>query len=392
MATLVRKNTFFALTEETTQGTIVNPVDGDFVLIDDDFAPTMTYEEIERNVINGNLDPLAALVGMQDGSLQVTVELKGSGTAHTVPEIDPLLRGAFDDPSDPLSGGDTTVDAGNSPTSIDVAGTPGFTVGDIISVDVTGGDVEYALITAVTGTVTQTLTVTPAFSTTPTAGDTVVGGITYKLKETDHDFFSAHLFLDCVGQDGLWIKMGGCRPNMVFSNVTTGQIPKLQFVLTPINWDTQSTGSNLDTLGLTPDIDCTTEPPLCLGATISLGDSRTVIHTQNLEMDLGKEVTKRMSMIPTGGVRSSRFSARKVTGKYDLDLEDDSEFVAWAAETVSTLVMKFGDTAGNQPVVIVPYAKRKQVEPVDSDGIWIQDISYDANRTKTVGPAYLAFF
>jgi hypothetical protein len=390
---LAKQNTYVAVVKESVQGTIVNPTDSDFILIDEDFDLDTSYEEIERAVITGGLDPLASILGMQDGSCSFTVELKGSGEAHTAPESDAVLRACCEDPTDPLSAGDGAVNTGYTASEFDMTGSPGFAVGDALSVGIDGGAAEYAVVTQCSGTTTQWIKVEPEFSGTPQSSDVVKSAPTYKQKGSGHDSLSVHIFLDCVGQDGLWIKFGGCRPNLTFTNVSTGQIPKMQFTFTPCNWSVQHTGSNLSTLGLAPDVDTETVPPICLSATITLGASRTTIHTQNLELDLGMEVTKRLSMIPTSGVRSSRYTKRQVTGKYDLDLDDDSEYTAWIAQTDSNLLIKFGDTAGNMPVIIVPDCRRAKVAPVDSEGLWISDINWKANpRSTALGPVIFAFF
>lgn len=393
MGTLAKQNTLFAVKKETTQGTIVNPTDTDFILIDDDFDTSFSYEEIERNVINGNLDPLAPLIGMQDGSCQVTIEMKGSGTAHTAPEADALYKTCFDDPTDPLSGGDSVLSGTPTVDHIQVGSTPGFTVGDIVAVDVDGaGSYEFSIITACSGTTTMEIDVSPDFSQAPGSGNTIKSGITYKPKESGHDYLSAHWFFDCDGQDGFWVKMGGTLGNMALSNVSTGQIPKVQFTLTPINWEVQDTGSNLDTLGIDPDLDDTTLPPLCLDAVVTLGSSRTGIYTENLEMDLGMETTRLKAMTTSSGIRSSQNTKRNVTGTFDADLEDATQYTAWAAQTSSMLLISFGDTWGNRPVIIVPSLRRSQVEMQDSDGIWKDSINWAANRSSTLGPVYLAFF
>ena len=393
MATLTRKNTYFAVATEVTQGTIVDPTSSDFILIDEDFEVETSYEEIERAVLTGGLDPLAPILGMKDGTGSVTIELKGSGTAHTAPECDKLLRACAATPTDALSGGNSTVNTGYDAYSFDMTGTPGFAIGDTLSVGINGGAAEYAVVTNVTGTTTQFIQVEPAFSGTPQSADVVISGITYKQQTSGQDSVSVHFFLDCEGQDGLWIKLGGVRPNLTLTNVSTGQIPKMQFSFTPTTWEVQSTGSNLTTLGLTPSLDTDTVPPVCLGATISLGDARTSIHTQNLELDWGLEVTKRMSMIPSGGVRSSRFTRRVVNGTFDLDLEDDTEYTNWEAQTDSLLLVKFGDTAGNIPVMIIPDLRRTGANPTDSDGLWTYSIPWTANpRSTTLGPIVLAFF
>jgi hypothetical protein len=474
MATLSTKNTYVAVKKETTADTIITPTASDFVLVDEDLSFEHGYEEIARAIMNGNLDDLTPLQGMQNGSVTLTCEMKGSGTAKTAGELDALLRACFDTPTNPLSGGDKQVDgnaallvisgtpstttmdvdhshgaawfevgdvilvdisgdgSGNyeqttvsavtfdtdhdeltvselssAPTAgnavqlisrIEVDDTPGLVVGDIIKVDIdqTGSSpsYEYVLITAASGAATQSLTLSPYLSAEPLDDNDVIGGITYKQKESGHDTLSVHIFLDCDGQDGVWLKFGGCRPNMTLQNVSTGQIPKLQFTLQATSWTVVHSGSNLSTLGVTPTLDTDTEPPLCLGADITLdtGEDEETIHTQRLELDLGLEVVQRNSMIPSSGIRSSRYRRRNVTGVFDLDLEDVSEYTAWDARSTAIFRAQFGDTAGNIPVLIMPEIKRTNVMPVDSDGLWTQDISFKAERSSTLVPVYLAFF
>jgi hypothetical protein len=232
----------------------------------------------------------------------------------------------------------------------------------------------------------------PYLSQEPLLGNAVKSGICYTTKSSGHDTLTASVFMDCRGQDGLRIDYAGCRPNLKLAKCETGSIPELSFDLDMVKWQTTHTGTNLTTLVLTPAVDTDTEPIICLGAEIILGNERETIHTQKLEFNLGAKVGRRKSMIPASGFRSSRYTERQVTGKFDLDLDDDAQFTAWIAQETSTLLARFGDEAGNIIVVIFPYVRRTGVDPADSDGIRTQDIAFEAARTTTIEPIYIGYF
>jgi len=558
------KNTYIAVKEESTPYTMIAPTNSDFILADADYTFEHGYEEVERNAINGSLDGLEKLRGMITGAVSLTVEMRGSGTRKTIPEIDPLLRACFSTATNPLSAADKTVQGNAALLEIDA--TPGdttFTVlhahgkqwfksGDVLLVDISGdasGTYEQATIDSVTYDPLapgDEVTLTAALSTTPTAGNAVqlinrvivatttaftvedvvkfdidqtglspsyeyaevsavatsdtagvgvvctftnatekvnkaghllsngdkimfsddgvggalpaelndytvyyivnkgtddfevsltsggaavsftddgtgtnsyhvlsatdhelyltpylsaeplhgndvLGGLTYKLADSGQITLSVHIFLDCVGQDGIWYRFVGCRPNMSLVGVETGQIPKLKFDLDPTSWTVLHTGSSLTTLGLTPAPD-ETEPPLCLGCTVSLEQDRDALHTQMIEMDLGLSITKRKSMIPSSGFRSSAYTMRATTGTIDFDLDDDAQYLAWDARTAAPLLALFGQTDGKYIVLCVPHLKRTNVAPKDIDGIWGQDVAWEARKTSGLSPVVLGFF
>jgi hypothetical protein len=471
------KNTYIAIKEETTCYTLETPpVNADFVLLDAGFAFDHGYEEVARDAINGSLDALQTLQGMQTGSLTLTGELRGSGTRKTVPELDTLLRAQFSTATNPLNAADKTV-SGNaalltlnaSPVPTDTAfdvdhahGAAWFKAGDVILIDVSPGGAgtyeqatiltstfnvdhdeivltdalsavpvagnalqlisrvivgsttafavedavkididqtgasptyEYSEVTAVAtiGGTDNELYLTPYLSAEPLDANAVQGGVTYKMKDEDQITVSVHIFLDCEDKEGLWYRFWGCRPNMTIQNATTGQIPKVQFTLEFAGWDVVHTGSDFTTLSLAPTPD-ESEPPICLGAVVSLNADRDALYTQKFEADLGYAITKRMSMVNDSGIRSLHYSARNTTGVFDFDLEDDSQYTAWDARTAAPLLLLLGDTEGNQPLIIVPNMRRNNVQPVDTDGLWTQDVSWHARKEGSLAPLILAFF
>lgn len=277
---------------------------------------------------------------------------------------------------------------------VDIETSPGLTVGDVILVDVGQGateEFEATLVLAVTGTTTQTVKVWPYFSQEPLDENVVVGGFTYKMKSSGHAPLTVSVFLDCIGQDGMRYNYAGCRPKMKLQGAETGSIAELLFEMEAVKWNVEDTGTNLTTLGLSPDKGPTHDAPICVGAVICLGSQRTLIHTQKLELDLGYAIARRRSMIPSSGTRSTRFNERAVTGVFDLDLVDKDQYTAWGAGETAPLLVQLQDD--NQTIVIIaPYIKRTNVQDADSDGIRTQDITWQADPDETLGPVYFAFF
>ena len=276
---------------------------------------------------------------------------------------------------------------------LQIADSPGLSVGDIIAVDVghsSTKEYESVLVTDVEGTTTQTVSVWPYVSQEPFDGKTVVGGYTYQLKSSGQVTLTVSVFIDCVGQDGIRYDYSGCRFNMKMQGAETGSVAELVFEGEAQKWRVASTGTNFETLGLDPEKGPTHEAPICVGSVIALGSQREIIDTQTLELDLGLTIAKRMSMVASTGIRSSRFSERAVSGTFDLDLLNESQYTAWGAGVRSPLLSQFWDE--NQTIVMIaPYIKRTNVEDQDSDGIQTQNISWQADPDDHLGTVYFGF-
>lgn len=310
-----------------------------------------------------------------------------------------VLTAAFDTDHESVT---LTADLSAIPTAthaiqlisrVDVEGSPGLAAGDVIAVNVSHtatAEYETVLVLSVTGTTTQKVKVWPYFSQEPLDEAVVVGGHTYKPQSSGHDTCTVSIFLDCVGQDGVRYDYAGVRFNMKLQGATTGQIAELLFEGTAQKWQVSSSGTNFSTLGLTPSTGPTHNPPICVGADICLDSARETIHTQNLELDAGLVVALRKSMIPSSGVRSSRYSERGTNGKFDLDLLDESEYDAWGDGDRAPLLVTFWDD--NQTIVMIaPYIKRTNVENADSEGIQIQNVTWMADPDDDIGTFYMGF-
>jgi len=106
--------------------------------------------------------------------------LRPSGTLNTLPEIDPVLEAAFGSLTNVTLS--TTVEADPAPatTGATVADAGELAAGDAVLIDIDGHPSTpfVRVLTDVTG---AALTWAPALPSAPSAGDSIKGGITYKL-------------------------------------------------------------------------------------------------------------------------------------------------------------------------------------------------------------------
>ena len=102
---------------------------------------------------------------------------------------------------------------------------PNFSVGDAVLVGVgAGATEEVAWVTAIS---TDTLTLSPALSATPSVGDTVGAGVHYKLFKNElQSFFGSFWQGDSVRYD-----FTGSKVSALAMNFATGEIIKPAFSL-----------------------------------------------------------------------------------------------------------------------------------------------------------------
>jgi hypothetical protein len=85
---------------ETTYGADASPLaTADAILCQSGSSISVGAEEVERDMIRATMTPLGHVVTGKTVSLSLSCELRGSGTAGSAPEIDPLLRACGLDPA-----------------------------------------------------------------------------------------------------------------------------------------------------------------------------------------------------------------------------------------------------------------------------------------------------
>lgn len=93
MGNLRKSNEVILAKVETTYGTDAAPVPGtNAILVQNLTFDNKPMRMVQRPAIRGFIDELQRIFAGQLGQLKCDVELKGSGTAGTAPELDPLLR------------------------------------------------------------------------------------------------------------------------------------------------------------------------------------------------------------------------------------------------------------------------------------------------------------
>jgi hypothetical protein len=92
---------------ETTYNSDASPLaTTNAILCQSGSSISVNAEEVERDTIRATMTPLGHVVTGKSVSLSLSVEVRGSGTAGSAPEIDPLLRACG---LDPATTADTSV-------------------------------------------------------------------------------------------------------------------------------------------------------------------------------------------------------------------------------------------------------------------------------------------
>lgn len=277
---------------------------------------------------------------------------------------------------------------------ISVDSSPGYAEQDVILVDVSGDESAFdeCLIIDVTGTTTQTIKLWPYLSAEPLDDSVVLGGVTYKPVLSGQKTVTVTEFDDCDEQDGVRFDFAGCRVNMTIENAEVGAEAELHFSGQAASFTISDTGTSLVTLGLDPDTGPTHYAPLCLGMDIVAGGNRDeCLHLHNFSLDMGYGIAKKKSMCASSGSRGTKYTERKVSGSFTLDMTDASEYEAWLNRTETSLFLRWQDD--NQLIVLmIPYLQKEQVEKGDADGSRTNNVNWVADVHNGIGPMALAFF
>lgn len=262
------------------------------------------------------------------------VQLEGGATAGSIPERI-LLTHALG--TEWASEGSVAVAAGSSTTAIVVTTGHGtrFKKGTFIAVEISGA-MEW---TKITNIATDTLTVSPALSGTPTDGDIVRNLYNYAAAETHAN--SLTLQQANVGSSAAQYTFNGCHGNFSLTLPEFGQLPTMDLSITAVS----VTGPSAQSIPTTTAADIMGAPIvfkpevyIASGGTITRG-TRTVAegigteYTNNWEMVRdGAAANTVAAVVNTGGrPRTVKFTCRT---RFDTDWE-----TAFNANTAYNIVM-----------------------------------------------------
>lgn len=378
-----KKKTLVAAVIESTAGTLeTDGADDALGIVEVSWSDEM--EQITRSIMSQSLTPLDPLVGKSTASIEITLEMKGSGTIADAPEADALLQASWGGKK-ALIGGTVAASPAPSTTVFKVSGTGcNLAVGDLIVVEV-GAGWQQRVITAVTpGTDEATVTV-PALTAAPTAGNTVANGFKYSPVSSGHKTVSIYVYID----GGIKLSFRGCQGTFKISDFAVGTSPKMIFSMEALD----VTYAASSTPGYTPNIDRTLKPAVVLGASLTLDNVEEKIRT--FEFDLGIGITRRESIQAISGTDSMEISERNATGSIDPYVGTSiSHITDWKAMTPAALlgVLKDKLAQPNLIAISVPRINRTSVSWKDADGVYAFGIPFGCGGLNGDDEAAMFFF
>lgn len=260
------RGTKFAFEIEATEGTAPTDDANDAILINEGgLALRLGREVIPRKLLHGSLSQLAPVMGKYSDDLgfDIQVEVKGSGTQNTAPEIGDLLAVLLGTEN---VGANGTVAASPSPSTSGLTITGGtFVAGQLARVEVTAGNFEISrILTLATGAATFF----PYFSAAPGSTLAVQAGVTYTLLSSSFGSGSAFFYFD----GGEKLILSGCKCTSAKLTMDVGQPMMLDMSFQALNY-----AFTHGTQGYTPTVNITTQPPVCLGMTVARYYDATVV-------------------------------------------------------------------------------------------------------------------
>ena len=372
MADLIWRNATLYARKESTEGTALAP-DGTYAILARDLAPNLQRDFHERKY-PGSYGKRAGVIGAQTApGLGFVTELKGNGSNNT-PEIDELLENAFGAVS--AGGASTTTTSGSTTTTINVTSSTGFTVGNMVNIQLTSGGVfEMAMITAVpNGT---SLTVSPALTAAPDASTTVDEARTYQLviPPSGVNSLTMDVFYNSDSGASQYDRFVGCHcSSLKMSSPRAGSIPMWAWEFLAWNWTQAVNGTRYASTAYD-----TTSPKPGLASKFKIAGTLTDIH--DLELDLGLVCSPKFSQNSTLGIYGTPIVDANPTVSFKLHPAHTSvaQFTGWTAETAVSLIQQFGNSRFNTWAWYAPSATRTSVGRGDDAGVHTNEIVFDCN-------------
>lgn len=165
------------LKQETTYGTVAHPAATEAVIHQ---KGTFNYnqERVNRADKTSNRSTRERITHRKEVQWSLELYNLPSGTSGTAPDITDALEYAF---GSKKTISDHTIDMGASTTSLPLtAGGTDYAAGDPVGWVNSSGDLEVSWVVSI---MSNTLTISPAFSGAPANGGTIKGGVAYKLAD-----------------------------------------------------------------------------------------------------------------------------------------------------------------------------------------------------------------
>jgi len=387
MTDFLTKNRLVLAKVETTAGTDASPgVSTDAILVEEPRG-TPNLELEQTNEVTGSLDSAQSIVGGGYGEHTYTIQAKGSGTAGTAPEYDPILQAAALARLDLAADQDDTAQAGDDAAITLASGaTSNDLTGFVITLNGGTGEGQTRVITGYNGT-SKVATVYPDWDVKPdsTSEYIVYKGNRYAPASTSLKTITSYLYKKNSGSgNAILEKLVGAAANISFA-IQTRQTGK--FTAT-VRGQLVAPGDVANPVAATFD---NTRPRPLLSADAFLGGDRVCF--RNFTLDLGNEVVQADCPGTTFGYEPARVASRRIGGRINpqlVTLSSRNAFADLIAGTNKKLWLRWGDTAGNRISIYLPGISYTGKEDDDLDGVSADGLPFDANGIDS--GVYITFY
>jgi len=326
-------------------------------------------EQLERAVMRDSMVDLEPLLGQETSSGSITVEVSGDN-AITGVNGHLLYKNAIGKSLTKTVA--TTVGAGIYTTTVfDVVSAAGLAVGQVIKVNLAVGVDEYVTIKTIA---TNTLTVEPAFSAIPDAGDAVIGLQTYILPKPSDTVPSLAVREHLKPQTGTTIDYDylGVVASDVALAYPVANIATAAFTLAGAGFVVTSPGS-------TVTLPCTIATPI-VGKNAVLKVMGNAYTAQDLSINVTSDISD-INSITTDGISNKLGTKKTVTGTFKTEYVGSSNFATFKAGTSGSLMLQVRDGGKTSPmlqVVYMPDVKFTEVTRSEDGGILYDNITFQA--------------
>mgnify|MGYP000102941385 CR=1 FL=1 len=378
MATTVKRNTVYAVEEESVEGVYEAPSAATSYVqtLTDGAEITPAKELLERDVFNGTIGKVTPRTGTKSVSGAVPVEMRAGEAEGDVPEWDLLMRSGL--------GARTTVAASTSKTGhsttviqIEDADISKYQVNDIVMIK-ESGDYHVSPISAVDSTASAAnITLAIAMDSAPADNVELAKGVMYNVANSGHPSLSISKYIeDAVLEAAVGAKVG----SISLENFTTGQLASLNFAFEGLTYD-RSLASSPFTADYQDAL-----PPIILEACVY--QDSVAIQVNELSFSVENSMGFVTSTCSPNGRISSRVVERTVTGTCNPYKQDDdlgqfnkfdlnTEYTLFASAHVPTAV----DGEKSQVVAFhLPACVTTELGESDQDEVLQDAIAFTAGR------------
>jgi hypothetical protein len=388
MAIVRRRVTTIAAKIETTQGTDVfagSPnVATDF--IKGDITITFDQQQTDNPEMTGSLDQAAGIAGGTKVRIEVTCQLKGSGTAGTAPQWGTLMQvcGYTQTVTAAAVGVPTAATAGSATTA--TLASPFAATAELyrgMPITLSGNPATPVTTTVTDYTVGRVATLGYTFSPVLSSSTLaqIPANVLYAPTSAPASMKSATVY--CY-MDGILWKVLGCVGNWAV-DMTTGGTATIRFTMTGVY--SAPTATSTPT-GIVFDA---AQPPVFRSGICRLSGS--LARTSRVTFDSGNTLYEPEDPEASEGFDPSVITVRKSKGTMDPLMDSVNtvlRMAAFKAGATQSANVVLGTVAGNMVSITAPSVAYTSLTPQNRSEAYAESINFDCNGVDT--SLYLSVF